>query len=287
MRAFCMTLIAISVVYGGLILLLFLFQGQLVHVPNLPSRELTATPADIGLDYQSIYFTTEDDIKLHGWFLPAQQPRKTLLFFHGNAGNISHRLTSLAIFNSLKLNVFIFDYRGYGRSTGKPSEQGLYRDAQAALDYLQKSRGLSLKEMVFFGRSLGGAVATWLAVQHPPHALIIESSFTSIPDLAAELYPFIPVRWLARLRYDTQSHLKALCSPLLIIHSSNDEIVPFAHGQSLFRTAQGAKQFLEIDGDHNSGYLTSGQKYVETLKGFLDFSATSSHANCTAHEQIH
>jgi fermentation-respiration switch protein FrsA (DUF1100 family) len=284
MRGFYMILIVVVGIYGGLVLLMFLFQDRLVHVPNLPSRELTATPADIGLDYQSVFFTTEDGVKLHGWFLPVQQSRKTLLFFHGNAGNISHRLTSLAVFNDLDLNILIFDYRGYGSSAGKPSEQGLYRDAQAALDYLQKNRGISLQETIFFGRSLGGAVATWLAARHPPQAVIIESSFTSIPDLAAELYPFIPVRLLTRLRYDTRSHLKAFCRPILIIHSVNDEIVPFTHGQRLFQTAQGAKQFLPIEGDHNSGYLTSGQKYMETIKTFLAFSDTAPTANCNADE---
>jgi fermentation-respiration switch protein FrsA (DUF1100 family) len=271
MRAFCIALIAIFGIYGALVLLMFLFQGRLVHVPNLPGRKLTATPTQIGLTYQSVSFSTEDGVTLHGWFLPAQQSSKTLLFFHGNAGNISHRLTSLAIFNGLGLNILIFDYRGYGRSAGKPSEQGLYRDAQAALNYLQNKRGIVLEETIFFGRSLGGAVATWLAARHPPRALIIESSFTSIPDLAADLYPFIPIRLLARLRYDTRNHLKDICSPILIIHSVNDEVVPFIHGQTLFQTARAPKQFLQIEGDHNGGYLISGQRYVDSIKTFLDF----------------
>lgn len=285
MRAFYTALIAVSGVYMGFVVLLFLFQGRLIHVPNLPSRELTASPADIGLAYESVFFTTNDGIKLHGWFLPAPGAEKTLLFFHGNAGNISHRLTSLAIFNDLNLNVFIFDYRGYGRSRGKPSEQGLYQDAQAAFDYLQKNRAIPLTKTIFFGRSLGGAVATWLAVKHPPQALIIESSFTSVPNLAAELYPFIPVRWLARLRYDTQSHLKALCSPILIIHSVNDEVVPFKHGKTLFQTAREPKQFLQLIGDHNSGFMTSGRKYINTIKAFLDFSKSYPLPNCDANEQ--
>lgn len=286
MRTFSIAFVSLFGIYCVLVMLMFFFQGRLVHVPNFPSRELTATPIQIGLDYQSVSFTAEDGVELHGWFLPAQKPRKTLLFFHGNAGNISHRLTSLAIFNSLDLNILIFDYRGYGRSAGKPSEEGLYRDAQAALSYLQTKRGISLAETIFFGRSLGGAVATWLASHHPPHAVIIESGFTSIPDLGAELYPFIPVRFLARLRYDTKKHLQSLCSPLLIIHSINDEVVPFSHGQALFQEVQTPKRFLQIDGDHNSGYLTSGQKYVDAIKAFLDFSETLPDFTChTNHER--
>jgi fermentation-respiration switch protein FrsA (DUF1100 family) len=287
MRTFSIAFISLFSIYGLFAALMFFFQGRLVHVPNFPSRELTATPIQIGLDYQSVFFTTEDGITLHGWFLPAQQPRKTLLFFHGNAGNISHRLTSLAIFNSLDLNVLIFDYRGYGRSAGKPSEEGLYRDAQAALDYLQTKRGISLSETIFFGRSLGGAVATWLASRHPPQGVIIESSFTSIPDLGAELYPFLPVRLLARLRYATYNYIKSICSPLLIIHSVNDEVVPFTHGQALFQAAKTPKRFLQIEGDHNSGYLTSGKKYVDAIKAFLDFSETLPGFTCpTNHEKL-
>lgn len=256
--------------YVAVTALMFLFQSRLVHLPNIPSRELTATPARIGLDFQSVEILTEDGIRLHGWFLPAGQPRGTLLFLHGNAGNISHRLESLEIFHRLDLSILIIDYRGYGRSEGTPSEQGLYQDAEAALRYLRQERAVPPSEMVYFGRSLGGSVAAWLAARHPPGALILESSFTSVPELAAELYPLLPARWLARLRYDTREYLKSVRSPVLIIHSADDEITPFHHGRKLFEAAENPKRFLEIQGDHNAGFLESRERYVEELDDFLD-----------------
>lgn len=279
MRTLYSLLLGIVGIYTCIVLLMFLLQERLVHVPHIPGRELNTTPSDVELEYESVFFTTADGVKLHGWFLPAREPRMTLLFFHGNAGNISHRLASLVIFNRLNFDVLIFDYRGYGRSEGSPSEPGLYQDAMAALHYLQQQRGVALRDMVFFGRSLGGAVASWLAVRQPPRALIIEASFTSIPDLAAELYPLLPVRRLARLQYSTRDNLASICSPVLIIHSTGDEVVPFQHGQRLFAAAREPKRFLEIYGDHNSGFLTSGEIYLDAIDDFRDFAQSLPYVN--------
>lgn len=256
--------------YFGFALLLFLFQAQLLYLPHIPGRELNATPEQIGLDYESVSITTKDGLSLHGWFIPAGQSRGTLLFFHGNAGNISHRLDSLAIFNQLGLNVLIFDYRGYGRSEGAPSEEGLYKDAEAALGYLVQERGIAQNDIVYFGRSLGGAVAAWLAARHPPGALILESTFTSAPDMAAELYPWYPARLMTRLHYNALDNLKKVSSPVLIIHSRDDEIVPFSHGQRLFQAASRPRQLLEIHGGHNTGFLMSRDRYTEGVDAFLD-----------------
>lgn len=270
MRMLGILLLGIGSVYFACALMLFFFQSRLVHLPHVPGRELVATPAERGLPFESLALLTADGVRLHGWFIPAPQARRTLLFFHGNAGNISHRLDSLEIFHRLGLNTLIFDYRGYGRSQGTPSEPGLYRDAEAALAYLQRERGIPRQEIILFGRSLGGAVAAWLAARHPPGALIVESGFTSVPDMAAELYGFFPVRWLARLRYDTLNSLRAVCSPVLIIHSPNDEIIPFEHGRRLFAAAREPKRFLEIHGDHNSGFLQSGRHYEQGFREFLE-----------------
>lgn len=255
--------------YGALLLLLFVFQPRLLYYPNLPTREITATPEDIGLSYEPVAIVTEDRIKLDGWFIPAQDARGVLLFLHGNAGNISHRLDSLKIFNDLRLSVFIFDYRGYGRSDGEPSEQGTYRDAEAAWRYLTEQWHVPPHDIVFFGRSLGAAVAAQLASRRAPKALILESAFTSVPDLAAEIYPFLPVRWLARFRYNTKEYLKSIDCPVLIVHGRDDEIIPYAHGKRLFAAAREPKRFLEIRGGHNEGFLLSGQHYVKGLDAFL------------------
>lgn len=255
--------------YGALLLILFFSQERLLYYPNLPSREIVATPEAIGLSYEPVTIETEDGIRLDGWFVPARRPRGTLLFFHGNAGNISHRLDSLRIFHDLGLSVLIFDYRGYGRSAGEPSEPGTYRDAEAVWRYATEQRGVSPQDIVLFGRSLGASIAAYLATHHTPRALIVESTFTSVPDMAADLYPFLPVRWLTRFRYDTKDYLKSIQCPVLVVHSPNDEIIPYIHGQRLFQAAPEPKRFLKIQGGHNEGFLLSGDDYVNGLDAFL------------------
>ncbi len=255
--------------YGALLLFLYFFQSRLLYLPNLPSRELIAMPDTVGLAYEAVTITTDDGVTLDGWFIPARQARGVLVFFHGNAGNISHRLDSLKVFNDLGLATLIFDYRGYGRSQGQPSEQGTYRDAEATWRYLVEERRIAAQDIVLFGRSLGAAIAVHLAIEHTPKALILESAFTSVPDMAAEVYPFLPVRWLARFRYDTEAYLQSVSCPVLIVHSREDDIIPFAHGRRLFAVAHEPKQLLEIRGGHNDGFVVSRQTYVDGLDTFL------------------
>lgn len=245
---------------------LYVYQEQFVY---LPERVLAATPRERGLDYEAVRFTSADGVRLSGWFIPAPNARATLLFFHGNAGNISHRLESIRQFHRLRLSVFIFDYRGYGESEGAPTETGTYRDAEAAQRYLVEERGLAPTRLVYFGRSLGGAIAAWLAVRRPPHALIVESAFTSVPDIGAEIYPWLPVRSLARLRYATQESLRSVHVPVLVVHSREDEIIPFHHGVALHDAANAPKELLEIRGGHNDGYWVSGDRYIRGLDAFL------------------
>ena len=257
-------------VYLVLGLYLFLSQSRLLYYPELPSRAIVATPERVGLSYETVEIRTEDGVRLHGWYLPANaDARAVLLFFHGNAGNISHRLDSLKIFSDLGLDVLIFDYRGYGRSEGEVSEQGTYRDAEAAWRYLTDGRRISGKNIVLFGRSLGAAIAAQLATRHNPGALIMESGFTSAPDLAAPHFPLFPVRLLARFGYSAKDYLKSVHCPVLIVHSRDDEIVPIQHGRELFAAAHEPKGFLEIRGGHNDGFLLSRQSYVAGLDAFL------------------
>jgi len=192
-----------------------------------------------------------------------------VLFCHGNAGNISHRLESIEIFHRLGLNIFIFDYRGYGQSEGKPTEQGTYEDASVAWRYLTQQRQVNPNEIIVFGRSLGGAVASWLAQSHSPGALILESTFTSLADIAASLYPYLPVRLLLRFKYNTAEYLGKVNCPVLIVHSRDDEIMPFSHGCRLFEMASEPKKFLEISGTHNEGFIISGKDYEKGLNAFI------------------
>jgi len=259
--------IAISV-YLLLAVMLYLFQGSLVYLSSLPDRALGASPGDIGLDYEDVSLTTSDNERLHGWYMPAANSRGGLLFFHGNAGNISHRMDSIKIFHELDLDILIIDYRGYGQSTGKATEQGTYLDAQAAWDYLINSRKIPADRIIIFGRSLGGAVAAWLGVQHTPAAVIIESSFSSGVDMAHRLYPFMPTRLITRLQYPVADYAGRLNCPVLVVHSRHDEIIPFTMGQAIYAAVKQQKEFLELRGDHNNGFLISQEDYIAGLKNF-------------------
>lgn len=251
-------------------LLLYTQQSRMVFSPELPGREIETTPGEYGMDYDRVVFRTTDGEHLVGWYVPVAKPRATLLLHHGNAGNISHRLESVRLFHGLGLAVFIFDYRGYGESSGSPGETGTYRDAEAAWRYLTETRGIAPEEIVIFGRSLGAAVAAHLARDHAPRALILESTFTSVPDLGAEHYPWLPVRMFARIRYETRATLTAIHTPLLIVHSRDDDLIPFQHGERLFAAANEPKQFLAINGNHNDGFLVSGERYRQGIARFLD-----------------
>ncbi|NBC22157.1 MAG: alpha/beta fold hydrolase, partial [Gammaproteobacteria bacterium] len=236
---------------------------------------LAATPEDVGLRYEDVRLTASDGVELHGWFVPAGgEARGTLLFFHGNAGNISHRLESVRQFHGLGLDVLIIDYRGYGQSEGKPSEQGTYRDAAAAWAYLTDARGVAPSRIVVFGRSVGGAVGAWLAANREAGALIVESSFSSLPALAGELYWFLPVRWLSRFRYPTAEYAAAADCPVLVIHSRDDDIVPFHHGRAIYESAGEPRQFLELSGPHNGAHVLSEERYLEGLEDFLEAALT-------------
>ncbi len=260
-------------VYALLVAFLYMRQESMIFYPDMPGRQLTATPGDLGLMYEDVIFTTDDEIDLHGWFVAADEPVGTLLFFHGNAGNISHRLESIFIFNSLRLNVFIIDYRGYGRSQGKISETGTYLDARAAWSHLTEDRGIDADSIIIFGRSLGSAIATWLASQYDCAGLIIESGFSSVPSMAQRIYPFLPVKWLTRFRYDTASNVRKVNSPVLVIHSKTDRVIPYEEARLVFESARSDRRsFLEIQGDHNDGFLVSRDSYVAGLQSFLDSS---------------
>lgn len=261
--------VVLLVVYVFLLGLLYVFQSRLIYFPNVAAVHSDARPTDIGLRYEDVIFRTSDNLELHGWFIPAGRPRGVLLFMHGNAGNITHRLDSIAVFNRLGLSVFIFDYRGYGKSEGTPSESGTYEDAGAAWRYLTEDRAIAAKDIVLFGRSLGAAVAAELASRTRPAALILESAFTSTPDVAARLYWYFPVRLLSRFDYGTKAYVAEIGCPLLVVHSPDDEIIPFDHGEAIFAAAPEPKAFLRISGNHNEGFLVSGTVYDGGLQNFL------------------
>jgi len=262
-------LVVVAIAYLAICLLLYFMQDRAIFFPDMPGRQLETTPKAVNLDYEDVWGETADGTRIHGWFIPATEAKVTLLFCHGNAGNISHRLESIALFNSLGLNVLIFDYRGYGQSTGKVSEQGFYQDVSAMWQALTDKQGIKAENIVIFGRSLGAAVASQLATRVKPGGVILESAFASVPEMAAQLYPFLPARLLARFQLNNMQHVKRIQSPLLVIHSEDDEIIPYAQGQKVFASGHEPKTFLRIRGSHNGGFIFSGRFYTEGVEAFL------------------
>jgi hypothetical protein len=254
--------------YGLLVAVVYFMQDRMLYLPNMPGRTLAMTPIDVGMDYQDVSIETADAVTLHGWFVVGRSSQ-VLLFFHGNAGNISHRLDSIRQLQNLGLSVFIIDYRGYGQSGGKTTERGIYRDADAAWRYLTEDRGISASDIVIFGRSLGASAASWLAAQHQPLALIVESSFTSIPDIAQELYPWLPARWLSRFSHATRDYVRDVHCPVLVAHSRDDEIIPFHHGEAIFASANEPRTLLALRGTHNDAFLQDEHAYIEGVQTFL------------------
>lgn len=256
-----------ALAYIGLTLLLFFTQARYIYQTDV-GRDITTTPRDANLAYEEVWLDATPGVKLHGWFLPHPTARGTVLFFHGNAGSIA-RLDWLRLFHDLGYATFIIDYRGFGRSTGKPDEQGTYTDASTAWRYLTTTRGIAAHDVVIVGESLGGAVATELATRVSPRALVLQSTFTSIPDLAAGIYPWLPVRWISRFDYDTGSRITQVAAPVLVAHSPDDDLIPFRHGKTLYARANQPKRFIELAGGHDEGFLFARPEWTLALDEFL------------------
>lgn len=265
-------LLLVVVVYSILAWTLYFMQPSFLY---RPIREILYDPGDMDLAFEKVILHTADGLSLAGWYVPARGARYTVLFCHGNSGNISHRLDTVNLWNELGFNILVFDYRGYGQSQGKPSENGTYLDAQAAWDWLLKSKHTRPEQIIIHGRSLGGAIAANLATQTEPAGLITESTFTSYEDIGKKFYPYLPVHWFASFRYRTIDAVRQADCPVLVVHSRNDELVPFEFGQRLFEAASEPKQFVEIDGSHNDGFLFSGTTYRQ---GLLNWVSSLGHA---------
>jgi len=250
----------------GVIALMFFLQSHLVYFPD---GQIIDTPADRGMAYEEISFEAADGVQLSAWYVPAEAGRGVVLFSHGNGGNISYNLPFVEILHRVGLSIFIYDYRGYGRSKGKPSEEGTYSDIAGAWRYLTESRKVPAGQILLYGQSLGGPIAAKLAREKSPVALVLDSTFTSFIDIAGHHYPILPVRWLARFEYNTIEHVRNIRCPVLVIHSSDDEIVPFKQGVALYEAAQEPKAFVKLRGGHNDALYLSAVQYREGIDAFL------------------
>lgn len=268
-RRLLVVAVALLVLYALASVMLYIKQDGLVYQVHATNQQITNTPKSIGLVYDELTLTTTDQIRLHAWYVPAKQARATVLYLHGNASNISHCLDTLAMLNAMQLNVLIIDYRGFGQSQGEPSEAGTYLDAEAAWEFLHIQKGLANKQIIVFGRSLGGGIATYIASQHQPGLVILESTFTSVPDLGSEQYPWLPVHWLAKIHYNSLQRIPLIHSPLLVMHSPQDRLIPYHHGQQLFAKAAIPKQWLQLQGGHGHGNQST-QDYAAMITHFID-----------------
>lgn len=262
----------ISVIILALIVyaaLLVRFENSIIFHPSAyPSGDWE--PSRYGLSAEDIHFNAEDGVKLHGWFFASNHAKATLLWFHGNAGNISHRLDNIQRLQSLNVNIFIFDYRGYGKSEGEPDEKGIYLDSQSAYDYLTRTRKINPQQLILFGRSLGGVCALETARNNPSAALIVESSFTSAKDMAKKIFPFFPVGWALKSKLDAERNAAEIDLPKLFLHGDRDEIVPYKLGKKLYSSARAPKEFYSIKGaGHNDTYIVGGGEYFDRLNRFI------------------
>ncbi len=260
-------LIALVVLYAILCAAVALRQGKLVWYPG-PPPELT--PRDQGLAYDELKLVAADGVALHAWRVRSPKPARALVIVsHGNAGNIEGRIPHARAFVDMECDVVLYDYRGYGNSSGSPSEEGTYLDAEAAWNWA-RSAGYPPEKIVAYGESLGGAVAIELARRHPVAAVIVEDTFTSMRDMGAHFYPWLPVGLVLRIRYDSVAKIGALAVPVLVVHSREDDIVPVEIGRRLYDAAKEPKRYLETEGTHNAGGFAKRPAWCAQVRTFLD-----------------
>jgi uncharacterized protein len=260
--------VGLAVAYLLLVGCSMVFEERLIF---FPSRYPSGDWHPVGLQCENVEFATQDGVRLHGWYCPVPYPRCVFLMAHGNAGNITHRVDRITSWQqSLNVSVFVFDYRGYGRSDGQPNEPGVYNDARAAYRWVTADKGIAPEDVVFFGESLGTAVVLQLAMEVPPRALILESPLTSAVEVGQRAFPWLPVRWIMRNRFASIEKIGRYHGPLLIIHGTQDTVIPFAMGQTLFDRANEPKRFYPVGGaDHNEVAVVGGRRYMQAMDAFL------------------
>ena len=253
----------ILIAYVAMCLGLYFFQAKLVFIPTVGEPDYS--PDSIGLAFEDLMLKSGNE-QIHAWYVPAKENKGTVLFCHGNAGNLGHRMSTIRAWNEVGMNVLLFDYRGFGKSSGSPSEQGCYEDAEAAHLWL-KEKGLLEGLFVIHGRSLGGGVASWASEKFKPDGLILESTFTSVPDLGSHYYPFLPIGMISSIKFPTEERLETIRIPLLVIHGVKDEVIPYKMGRKI--ADQHKADFIELMGKHNSGFDVTSE-YIPGLRSFIE-----------------
>jgi len=260
--------ITLGVLVGATLFLVF-SEKRLIYYP---ATEVDVTPKALGLPFEEVAIDVEPGVKIHGWFIKAAKEPSvaTVLFSHGNAGNIADRLDRVLRWRELGADFLLYDYRGYGKSTGSPDEEGTYRDGRAAYDYLVRDRHIDPARLILMGESLGCAVSIQLAIERKAAGLAIEAPFASIAQMANAIYPFLPLGSFIRTRYENVKKVPQLKMPLLVVQGTKDEVIPVAQGKMVFDAAPQPKQYLAIEGaHHNDVYVVGGPGYRRVLLEFI------------------
>lgn len=257
-----------------LIICLYIYINQSKYMYH-PSNNIERDPSSFGINFDQVTLITEDGVKIVGWFIPAKPSNNsitnhtyTILYCHGNAGNISEHLEIAIELIKMNYNVMLFDYRGYGLSEGKPTEIGTYLDAMSTWKYLTENRGIESNKIIIYGWSLGGSIAAWLATKTKPYALILESTFASAKIMAHRMFPYLPTKLLCRYNYNTMEYVKNIQCPVLVAHSPQDKTVPFEDSFTILANIQTEKEFVRLKGGHNDGrllLLLDGQKAFDNF----------------------
>jgi pimeloyl-ACP methyl ester carboxylesterase len=225
--------------------------AQQRHMVFKPSRSLLGDPSVLGLPFDDVFLHLANDTRVHGWWIPCEGSQKLILCLIGSIGNISHELNTVAFLRSLGSNVLMIDYPGFGRSEGRPTENGCYLAADAAWEFVTREKNVAPEDVIVFGRSLGATVAAWLAARHPDCGrLVVHSGFTSVPDLAAKTYSFFPVRYFCYIRFNTLAQIRACRCPIVVMHPAEDRIIPIRHSLRILEAAPEPKRFISLQGDH-------------------------------------
>ena len=256
---------AIFVVYWAVGAVLYFMQSRFLYKPV---KGVVYTPEELGIDFENVKLIADDGVETKGWYIPSHRNGYTILFCHGNGGNIMHRLDTINLLSEMGLGFFIFDYRGYGDSQGKTTEAGTYLDAGAAYRWLYKERKIPEHRIVVFGRSMGASIAAYVAGKVKCGGVVLENAFTSYTAMGQRSYPYMPVKWFAKFKYDTKKYLESVSCPILFFHSKDDEVVPYEFGRELFESVECDKRFVDLFGKHNDSFLTSLGPYK---KGWVDF----------------
>jgi alpha-beta hydrolase superfamily lysophospholipase len=245
-----------------------LYEGLHDEFMYMPLGEIGTTPGDLGLEYEEVTFKTQDGETLFAWYIPKENASYVVLFCHGNGGNVGHYAQNYRILHNSGFEVFPFDYRGFGKSTGEPTEKGTYLDAKAAWDYLTQERGIPPERIIIYGKSLGGPIASWLGMRVTPAALIVESSFANFVDLVDDFLFILPVGLMSDFDYPTVEYVNRSTSPVLVIHSEDDRKIQDHHGKRIYKAAPEPKEYLSINGGHRDCYYESEKKYSEGIEAF-------------------